>query len=519
MSIGWHVLRFIVEAKSPISCATGTEGFDDTQLARDANGLPMIPGATLQGVFRSFCDETTANEMFGWFEEGRIGNKGVAHPGKLFFSNALVLGSDGKCAAPNEIINKSGYTDIFSRLLDDAPLKREHVRINELGTADGSGKYDRSAVPKGTRFAFEVMMVGTAQEKKDLIKLFAPLKSPFLRFGGRGRRGYGKVGLIKAKYKFFALDDFDRFRSIRGALLSDLSGLHEDIKEGLIATGDKPLKISLSLSNINPWRVGGDGVRTRVGKRRGKGGAIGDLDTKEAKFASTREPVIKWDSETNKGEWTEPSKSDLRKFVLYGTSLAGPLAHRTLFHFNCLSNNFIDPDATDLSLEFAKLEISKQNQKHLKSLFGEAADDNVTNDDDATGMASALFIDDVEILVSTTMTVDHVSIDRFTGGARQGMLYDEELIVTSKVAVEIYIDPRRWKMPEAEGAAKTDERVQNAFCLALHDLSHCALALGAKSYGFFSSDKPPEFSGLESGNWKSAYDGARNNNTLEDKAA
>lgn len=503
MSIGWHVLRFIIQAEYPISCTTGNQGFNDTQLARDTNGLPMIPGSTLQGVFRSFCDEVSAKSMFGCIAEVTKDKKGVAQPCRLFFSNAQVLGSDGRCAGPNQIIKQAGATDIFTQLLEDAPLKREHVRINELGAADGSGKYDRSAVPKGTRFAFEVMMAGTVEEKDKLIKLFEPLKSPFLRFGGRGRRGYGKVDLIEAKHKFFALKDFEEFRALRLGLLSDLTGLDEDIAETLNATNDTALKITLTLSNINPWRVGGDGIRTRVGKRRGQGDAIGDEDTKDAKFASTREPTIDWNDDNNKAEWTEPFSGDLKKFVLYGTSLAGPLAHRTLFHFNCLSGNFIDFEAEDFAKSLERIETSRKNQSHLKALFGEAADDQVSD----TGMASALFIDDIEIKVKSTMTVDHVSIDRFTGGARQGMLYDEELIVTSEpLAVTIYIDPRRWKIPLGEVAPKINDDVRTAFCMALHDLSYGALALGAKSYGYFDCTKEPEFSGSSANEWQQTFE-------------
>jgi CRISPR/Cas system CSM-associated protein Csm3 (group 7 of RAMP superfamily) len=520
MSEGWHVLRFIIEANSPISCTTGNEGFNDTQLVRDANDLPMIPGPTLQGVFRSFCDEKTAKNMFGWFEVGTNGKKGVAHPGKLFFSNALVLGADGKCAGPNQIISKGNATDLlFMQLLDDAPLKREHVKINELGAADGSQKYDRSAVPKGTRFAFEVMMMGTEDEKNGLIEIFKVFRSPFLRFGGRGRRGYGKVELLEAKYGFFEKGDFAAFRGLRQTELSDLSDLVEDVKTAINTVACDTLTISLNLSNINPWRIGGDGVRTRVGKRRGKDDLVGDPDVKEAKFASTREPEIKWSQETingkQQGSWAKPSPKDLEKFVLYGTSLAGPLAHRTLFHYNCLSGNFIDFEGEGLANSLKKLAKSRENQRHLKSLFGEAADDQVGE----AGMASALFIDDIEIVVGSTMTVDHISIDRFTGGVRQGMLFDEELIVTSKVAVNIHIDPRRWKMPETSASSEFERNVRVAFCMALRDLSFGALALGAKSYGYFDLETPPVFSGSTSQVWQNTFNDPKSElNLLEDAA-
>ena len=80
-----HLVRITIEALSPLSLGSGdvvsvqrerrgdngieTKTGNVVALARDANGLPVIPGATLQGVLRhlyaSEYRERDAQELFG----------------------------------------------------------------------------------------------------------------------------------------------------------------------------------------------------------------------------------------------------------------------------------------------------------------------------------------------------------------------------------------------------------------------------------------------------------------------
>lgn len=496
---GWHVLRFIIEAKSPISCATGTEGVSDIQLARDANGLPIIPGSTLQGVFKSFCDVSTANEYFGYFGQDIDAGEAedTAHPARLFFSNAHVLGANGHCAEPNTPLSKLKADTIFEHLLEEAPLNRDHVKINQRGVVDGSQKYDRASVPRGTRFAFEVMMIGTQDEQAALVALFGPFINPFFRLGGRGRRGYGRVELRAAKHGFFLPSASHHFRELRCSKLSVLNALSHDVGATIKSVEHYALSITATLTNINPWRSGQDGVRTRTNKRQGKNESIGSPRPDDTKMAATREVWIEWTNE-GKGSWCVPTTDKLDGYVLAGTGLAGPLSHRTLFHFNRLSKFFVDAEAEDQAAELERLKTYLANQTNLKHLFGEAADD---QDEKSEGLASALFVDDTRLTVKSVMAVDHNSIDRFTGGTRQGALYSEEVIVKSDLNVLIHIDTSRWIMPD-DGLAK------EAFCLALMDLCEGRLSLGAKGNGFFTLTdpaKPPVLNGKSECDWQTQF--------------
>ena len=70
-----HFVRVSFETLSPLSVGSGESRRDDgasvsiSQIQRDANGLPTVPGASLQGVLRrlaseSYC-ERFAERMFG----------------------------------------------------------------------------------------------------------------------------------------------------------------------------------------------------------------------------------------------------------------------------------------------------------------------------------------------------------------------------------------------------------------------------------------------------------------------
>jgi hypothetical protein len=86
--------------------------------------------------------------------------------------------------------------------------------------------------------------------------------------------------------------------------------------------------------------------------------------------------------------------------------------------------------------------------------------------------------------------IDHVSIDRFTGGALAKALYVEEALVGGTITATITILPPLDPYGNAE--SWSDNRhapVVTAFCHALNDLRRGRLAIGAKSLGFCEGDE------------------------------
>lgn len=86
-----YIAKFTIEAETPVSVGSGEKGLlIDRLVAKDANGLPYIPGTSLTGVLRhSLYNEKFINDIFG-FE----GKKGMGS--RLIISSAYLVGDDGK---------------------------------------------------------------------------------------------------------------------------------------------------------------------------------------------------------------------------------------------------------------------------------------------------------------------------------------------------------------------------------------------------------------------------------------
>src|SRR6266705_2917202 len=92
-----HLVRVTLEAATPISIGSGNvEEETDVALIRDANGLPIVPGASLQGVLRHLWRETRQEdprELFGFIDEDDPEAGGAA---RLFFGFGLPHSADDR---------------------------------------------------------------------------------------------------------------------------------------------------------------------------------------------------------------------------------------------------------------------------------------------------------------------------------------------------------------------------------------------------------------------------------------
>jgi hypothetical protein len=435
-----------------------------------------------------------------------------------------------------------------------APLARDHVALYHRHVADGRGKFERVAVPRGTRFSFEIAMWGdTDKENEDakaLHNLLSLMKHPAFRLGGATRRGYGRVALIAAG-KVMPLSNPAAIRDVRRLPASDFSAnpfKPVDVVHDLTPADGDAVTIALTLKPTGLWRFGSTGLALRTDEHElrsdrwieERGGP--DPRGKDVDAASVREPWIDWSG--NRGYWREPQRGvgePLQKITLAGTAIKGPLAHRTLFHWNRLhpgddgtaAGRMLDPSTWENEPPAARKDIiakivaSKLDRKpggeppwtarpsELENLFGSVKE---TEGAPATaggansrshGSAARLIVDDADIDVKpeNIMALDHNSLDRFTGGVRNRLLFSEEVAFGGEIAVTITILPPR----DDEGAVLPSDRwprtLRRAFCHALRDLCEGRLALGAKSLGFCKAETPA-FQGNGAEGWKTAWDEA-----------
>jgi hypothetical protein len=112
-----------------------------------------------------------------------------------------------------------------------------------------------------------------------------------------------------------------------------------------------------------------------------------------------------------------------------------------------------------------------------------------------TARAGALVVEDGEVSghddVRNTAYLMHTSIDRFTGGVRNHVLFSEEALYGGKLHFRLFLDRTRLeKNLRAEKIPDQSDRIREALKAALTDLAEGRLPLGAgmaKGHGYFKA--------------------------------
>jgi CRISPR/Cas system CSM-associated protein Csm3 (group 7 of RAMP superfamily) len=446
-----YVARATIEFTTPFLVGAGREGdVADAIFAPDPNGLPALPGSSLAGVlraaFQSEHGEKEADNLFG-FPDRKEG-KGS----KLTVSWGCIHDSNG---VPVEGIIEKGRLD-NDDVLQNAllPTLRDHVKINHLGAsdADNHGKFDEQAVCAGHRFTFELELAGTEEDKaidqSQWNQLLAVMGMPGLRLGGKTRRGFGGFKFIEVLVRHFDLsvqEDFGDYKKHPVELARRTAVLrpHE-----LQPQACRAKSIQMKLEPQGYWMFGG-GVDL-----------IGDAD-----MAPVRDSCIAWDG--NKGK----VKAD--QVLIPATGIKGAIAHRVAFHYNALTGQFADGKSKE---ELKK--IAEENPAVL-ALFG------YCKDKPEDGQRGRVIINDMfpAMEAPKQQLVHHVGIDRFTGGARDSVLFCERPFWQG-LNFDLQID-----VVDAQGIK--DSNIWEAFKRALNDLATGQLQVGAgagRGNGYFKGE-------------------------------
>lgn len=437
----------IIEAKTPLKVGGGKNDlFLDAPVQRDWNGLPMILGTSVAGILRRAFEDNAgkdaANKIFGTKreEKGRGGNGKESKDenkqededllgSRLIISNALLLVDKNNKVCEELLLQKNE----FLRLFDILPI-RDHVAIGANGATKDAGKFDEEVVFKGTRFKFSLEFDGSKEEFDKILNL---LSDPTLRLGGGSSKGFGSLEILKIKWGKF---EPDRYSS---SLNFSSDGF---AKFTLDSAGDGNLKrhIRYELKILpDDFFMFGSG--------------FGD---KDADQTPVLESVIDYENKC----------LGKRKILIPASSVKGALSHRTAFHFNKINKQFGE-----------KAKVGSENEA-VREIFGYEKN---KNDKGAKGkiLISDCFLDYDE--AKDTKVFEHVSIDRFTGGAIDSALFQEKA-VAKKDSFSIEILLRDDVCDDAERRAF--KNVLEAFETALDDVVQGRLSLGGattKGYGFF----------------------------------
>jgi len=464
--------RVTIEFTTPFHIGSGSGGIvSDAMVVADANGLPALPGSSLAGVLRSeFGKRHTAdrtNEIFG--SQDRSDGQGSP----LSVSWGCIHDSNNRPVeglAGSERLNDAVLLNALDSVKGEV-YRRDHVRLGPRGAVEGRGKFEESYVCAGHRFSFELELAGSKADRETWEVLLGILCNGSLRIGGKTRRGFGAFRAVSVRTA-----EFDLSKTLTGyceypiRLVDDTAELVDwDKCSG--GTEENSVFAELELEPEGYWMfgMGEDPVEMEH----------------PADMASVRDTIIQWPGEDG------PPRIVPDVLVIPGSAVKGAISHRVAFHYNSITGVFADllEDRTD---------IEKPNHA-VQQLFGSIT--NAENQDpdggDSGGSRGRILIDDVFLSDGQypSQRVPHVSLDRFTGGAKtlSGALFSERpLWKGDPITLRLTISER--------GGVEPD--VWKALELTLDDLAGGRLQMGGGSgrgLGFFRAPKGVSWS--DGGNW------------------
>lgn len=338
---------------------------------------------------------------------------------RIIISNALLCDKDMHVLERLQP-NKNDFLKIFETL----PI-REHTAITQKGVAKENSKFDEEVVYKGTRFRFRLEMIANDNDEKNWDELLKLINSKLFRLGGGTTKGFGDIKILNE------FSSYDMFELNSKEYREKTSSLNTTYSKPFIKDEKKDIPYTTYTLHIKPddFFMFGSG--------------FGDDDADQT---PVYERVVDYD------------KNDLsdEMILIPASSLKGAIAHRTTYHYN-LQNKFFIGD------------IKAKNS--IVEIFGEA------KDEEGESKGKALF-SDVYSAKSDEKVFDHVSIDRFTGGAKEGALFQEKTIADDNTyEIEILL------------SKDVEDEYVKAFESTLTDITTGMLSLGGattKGHGVFS---------------------------------
>jgi len=451
-----YIARIILEAETPLFVGSGEASlFKDALVQKDFNGLPMIPGTALTGVLRHSIEDvlemasnekSTWNSIFG-FQEGEKGSGS-----RLRLSSAYMMINEKEVAEGLNIT----IDDTIKAKFDNLPT-RQHVRIDHKGVSLSGGLFDNEVVYKGTRFKFEIELIGNESDRDTWDNILNKIQSPLFRIGQGTRKGYGNLQVHQIKSRIFDLkteNDFNDYSAFDVSLNIDDFLIETTISEETIEK--ELIKYSLQLQPDSDFFIFSEGFGDE------------DVDNKPLE-----EEVVVYEN----GILTFRENIT----VIPASSIKGAISHRTAFHYNKLNGNWAetlntkDQKARETQI---KLWTGIFNDAVFELFGGEAGAEGRNNFHRGKVIINDLYFSNDA--VKNGKIFNHVAIDRFTGGAMEGALFSEkvsQMKTDQGLKLEIFVD------------IQDDTLEIQAFENALLDITKGLLPLGGmttKGMGIFT---------------------------------
>ena len=525
----------VIEAQSPIQIGSGEKALTvSNSLLKDAFGFYYIPATSLTGVLRHlFWEKDEGLEeseglksIFGHQEMQKDKGQGS----RLILSSAHLLLNGKKIADGLSAVDLievdeqlEGKGSGFEHI---QPVRREHVRINHRGVADKDlkGKFESELLPKGCRFAFEIELVGTAEDAENWEAILSLLHHPLFRLGGGSRKGFGRFKveqLITRSLDLSQEDDLQMYLAKSSQLAYREAGQNKYAAFKPSSKSEQAFKhYRLSLSAEDFMLFGGDfnvelAEKALEKARAEKAKKKQDEKKSDEKSLSLTSALADFTPKTEKIiYWNGGTMATTDCYLMPASSIKGAIAHRFVYHLNKLLGIYVDQQEVDhaeveskladyeqqlaalenyqakpleeindrlknlaeLEKKLAKLTEGLQNMGNAETvelqktaLFGQALDSKA-----AKGQRGRILFEDIYLAKDTSAKkiFNHVAIDRFTAGALDQALYSEEVLQPREsMTLNIYVEQKAFEAVE-------ENQVQQALEASLKDLCEGRLPLG-----------------------------------------
>jgi len=424
--------RIIVEAKSPLNIGSGNKGIkSDSLVLRDINGLPFIPGTTIAGLLR---------HTLGKDEETNMGSPKMGSP--LIITEAKILDNDSTVL--DGILSQEKLNSLFLSSLRQLPI-RQHAKIGHRGATIKGGKFDEEIVLKGTRFCFEMEMLSDEEDDTKFKELIETFNTDTFRIGSGSRSGFGEIEVVDGQYQYKKINLKNSEQ--KDWYLKKSSSLSEDWKDAETIDLKKPKTEGWTTYEIklNPvdFMLFGSG-----------------FGNDKADMTFVRESFVDWS--------TQPAiiKDRERVILIPASSVKGALSHRLSFHYNKWKERFADTLPEGKKIE----DYVGKNNEAVKAIFGSEGEKGSDGKMQNKQRGNVLMSDIIQEAEVSPKTLNHVSIDRFTGGAIDGALFSEETLYAKGQSFELKLI--------VNNNAFEDKYVKTAFEDSLKDLCSGMLPLG-----------------------------------------
>lgn len=424
--------RIVIEAKTPLNIGSGNKGIkSDSLVLRDINGLPFIPGTTIAGLLRL---------TLGSDEEKYMGSQEMGSP--LIITDGKMLDDEGRVL--DGILSQEKLNSSFLANFRQLPI-RQHAKISHRGTTLKGGKFDEEIVMKGTRFCFEMEMLSNNNEDGKFKELLNTLNSDTFRIGSGSRSGFGEIEVVGKQCQYKTIDLTNEIQ--RDWYLKKSSSLRVEWTDAETITLEKPstkdwTTYTLELNPVD-FMLFGSGI-----------------GNDKADMTYVRESFVDWS--------TKPAtvKDRERVILIPASSVKGALSHRLAFHYNKIKGIFADTLKEGEKID----DFVGKNNEAVKAVFGSEGDKDANGKIRNKKRGNVLISDIIQEAPVVSKVLNHVSIDRFTGGAIDGALFNEETLYAKGLSFEL-------KLMVSDNAFD-DKDVKEAFENTLKDLCSCMLPLG-----------------------------------------